>query len=377
VRRAAGVTVAGLAVVLLAFTFDAGPLFIVGIAFAVLGVAMPTWVWASAQRTVALRQLLRDRVVEGEPVEATIEITRARWGAPGAELRDALLQTPVSIALPLSLIPGPRSAQLRIVTRFARRGLWVLDPPEMLVTDPLGLASYPSRRAGPRQELLVLPYTEPVRWRHARGSRRGAGAGGSTAAEPFAATDVDGLRPYRVGTPASRIHWAALARGAGLLERRLRADGDERPVVVLDARGTGPIEYLDAAVRAAASLTLELARLGGCRLLLPGDRRAVTIEPDLANWPRLHVRLALVQGGHGAPAPRLELGSRLGAVFYVAARATPQPPQVLCGNHRGSRVLVLPTALAGAAAGSASFEVAGCSGVIVRARSARPDPVAA
>ena len=29
----------------------------------------------------------------------------------------------------------------------------------------------------------------------------------------------DLVRPYRVGTPASRIHWAALARGAGLLER--------------------------------------------------------------------------------------------------------------------------------------------------------------
>ena len=55
--------------------------------------------------------------------------------------------------------------------------------------------------------------------------------------EPMGATEVDGLRPYRQGTPASRIHWPALARGAGLLERRLRADTDSRPLVVVDARG--------------------------------------------------------------------------------------------------------------------------------------------
>ena len=46
----------------------------------------------------------------------------------------------------------------------------------------------------------------------------------------------------------------------GLLERRLQADGDSRPLVVLDARCDGPTEHLDACVRAAASLVLELNR---------------------------------------------------------------------------------------------------------------------
>ena len=70
--------------------------------------------------------------------------------------------------------------------------------------------------------------------------RRSEGADARQVDEPLAAVDIDGLRPYRPGTPASRIHWAALARGAGLLERRLRADGDTRPLVVLDARSPGP-----------------------------------------------------------------------------------------------------------------------------------------
>src|SRR5439155_4932797 len=138
---------------------------------------------------------------------------------------------------------------------------------------------------GPAQELLVLPRTEPVSWSTRERAARSEGPDRRPVDEPPASVDVDGLRPYRPGTPASRIHWAALARGAGLLERRLRSDGDTRPLVVLDARGSGPPEHLDAAVRAAASLTLELARRGGCRLLLPGERRAVAVEADLASWP--------------------------------------------------------------------------------------------
>jgi uncharacterized protein (DUF58 family) len=219
--------------------------------------------------------------------------------------------------------------------------------------------------------LLVLPYTEPVRWARGRAADRAENAGGSAPAEPLAAVDVDGLRPYRVGTPASRIHWPALARGAGLLERRLRADGDLRPLVVLDARGRGPAAHLDAAVRAAASLTLELARTGGCRLLLPGDRRPMSIEPDLVAWSRAHIRLALVEGGLRAPAPVLEIGARLGAVFYVVARPLDTLPAALSGNVRGPRVLVLPRELP-TPMGRSSFEVAGCRGILLR----RPAPLA-
>jgi uncharacterized protein (DUF58 family) len=368
VRRAFGVAIGGLVLVLTAFTFDATPLFVVGIGFIAIGLGAPAWVWLSARNTTVARELHRDRVVEGEQFETTIAVRRGALGLPGAELHDPLSNAPVRLSSALSLTGGARAARVRVLTRFSQRGLRTLEPPTLVVRDPLDLACVRCRGAGPRQELLVLPYTEPVRWRARDRSLRSERSSGPTPGDPLAAVDVDGLRPYQQGTPASRIHWPALARGAGLLERRLRADGDTRPLVVLDARCSGSRDPLDAAVRAAASLTLELARMGGCRLLLPGDRRAMTIEPDLIAWPAAHARLALVEGGSRARAPMLDPGSRLGSVFYVSAHPIDRLPAVLTTGGPGAAVLVLPSGVGGSGFGRERFEVTGCHGFVVRSR---------
>ena len=219
-----------------------------------------------------------------EPLEATIEVRRGRLGLPGRRGRST--RSPArgwtspgrcrrcaagataqrAGRRPASPAAGCRRCRRPSLRRRATRSSWP--------------ASRPPAPA-PAQKLLVLPRTEPVRWLR---PTAGGGSISPTATRPseaLAAVDVDGLRPYRVGTPASRIHWPAVARGAGLIERRLQADGDARPLVVLDARtATGDAaELLDAAVRAAASLTLELARRGGCGLLLPGEQRATVDRP--------------------------------------------------------------------------------------------------
>lgn len=152
----------------------------------------------------------------------------------------------------------------------------------------------------------------------------------------------------------------------------MRADRDSFPLVVLDARCSGEPEHLDAAVRAAASLVLELAHRGGCGLLLPGERRAVEVERDLSAWPGVHARLALVEAAEEGQAPRLAPGSRLGRLFYVAAQPLDRLPPALMSGARMAGVLVLPRPLATGVSQTASFEVMGCRGFVLGGRQRAP-----
>lgn len=365
-RRALAVALGGIALILVAFVFDAAPLFVAGIAFALMGIAAPAWIHLAARGGDIERTLHADRVVEDEPLEASIEVGRGPWGLPGAEVIDPLAGTPVSLPRSLSLVGGGQAATIRVVARFSRRGHVMVEQPMLVVKDALELARAERRSAGDPEQLLVLPRTERVRW-IGRDLGRADAAVGHIAGEPLAASELDGLRPYRPGTPASRIHWPALARGAGLLERRMRADRDSFPLVVLDARGSGPPEHLDAAVRAAASLVLELAQHGGCGLLLPGERRTVEVERDLSAWPGVHARLALVDEAAQAPAPRLAPGSRLGRLFYVAAQPLDRLPPALVTGAALAGVLVLPEALATGLSAPPTFEVTGCRGFVLGA----------
>ena len=64
------------------------------------------------------------------------------------------------------------------------------------------------------------------------------------------------------------------------------------------------MELIDAAVRAAASLVLELGAAGGCGLLLPGEQRATMIDRELIAWPAAYARLAARRGRQPQPRPR-------------------------------------------------------------------------
>ncbi len=364
-KRAWGVAAAGLLLLLLALTFDAAPLFVPAIGFLALGMIVPAWVALSARGSSVERQFDADRVVEGEPLEATLEVRASILGLPGGAVDDPLAPAPVPLEAALSPLHGARTAHVRLVTRFPRRGLHHLDPPCLIVTDTLELARSLRVSGSPAKDVLVLPRTEAVQWAAGERAGRSDAMAGAPHAEPFAAVDIDGLRPYQPGTPASRIHWPALARGAGLLERRLQADGETRPLVILDARGEGPSEHLDAAVRAAASLVLELARGGGCGVLLPGERRPVVVESDLAAWPSAHAKLALV--AQTTRAPVLAAGTRPGPIIYVAAQPLDRLPAGLAGSGSGARILVLPKGCSSRPASAPSFSVAGCQGFVLRA----------
>ena len=367
-QRAFGVLLAGVALILLQLLVGAAPLLIVGPAFVLLGALTLAFVLAASRGASLRRRGLPARVIEEQPVEVHVELRLGPLGAPGAVLLDPLESEPVGVPRH----SGQRRSsgtEVRYVVSQPRRGLRSIEPPVLVLSDPLGLVRARTKGDGQAQHLLVLPRTEPIQWRQDGGAPPTPTPARSSL-EPLAAVDIDGLRPYRPGAPASRIHWQALARGAGLLERRLRSDGHQLPLVVLDPRTDGPLEQLDAAVRAAASLILELARAGGCRALVGGERRAAVVGPELSSWPALHAKLAVVEGGPDAPAPAIAAERAPGGLLYVTAQRMESPPRSLAESG-GMRILVVPAALDEGTGRTPSFEVAGCHGFMLRRGVAR------
>jgi uncharacterized protein (DUF58 family) len=348
-RSAAGCAGLGLLLLLVAGTFDAEPLYVTGSALLLLGAGAAAWIGLGAWGARIERSISRRSVVEEEPLSVEIEVHAGRLPLPPGWIEEPLLPEPVRFP------PGRRRARVRVEVTFARRGRRRLEPPALVLRDPFGLAQRTVRGAH-EDELLVLPRIFPV---------RATGGGGETVAAharaaliAAAETEIDGLRPAREGSPASRIHWPALARGAGLMERKLISEADSRPLVVVDPRSPTSPEALDAAVRAAASLTVHFARRQGCALLLPGDRRAIVVEPDLLGWPQSHVRLALV---HDRTGPSLVAAqNRRGLVMLVAARPLDRPPRGL-GRTPGGCLLIVPGELPGR---RPVLEVAGCHGYV-------------
>ena len=323
--------------------FASPSLYVAGIALMLLAAVAATWVRAAATGAALERRIGPAMVEEGRGWPIDVSARTGPVPAPGGALVEPLLRGSASMA-------GRTRRRIRVEVTFERRGRRPLEPARLVIGDPLGLIER-SVEGGAGQEVLVLPRIEPV-----VASGRLAGSSAAAPARPGEASaeiEMESLRPYREGAPASRIHWPTVARVGTLMERRLLAESDSLPLVVLDSSQPADEASLDMAVRAAGSLCVQLARAGGCSMLLPGDRRAVEVGPDLGAWPALHARLALVEP---APPPAARLDSRRGGIFWVTARR---------GWPRGlkrvntERYLVTPAP----AGGDAVFTVAGCTGV--------------
>ena len=354
----------GVALCLAGATFDSASLYVPGVGLIVLAVGATAWVLLAARGATVARVPGPHTVVEEEPYPLRVEVKSGVLPPPGGELLEPLLGWPVPVG-------GRWSRRLRINVRFSRRGRRVLEPELLVIRDPLRLYSREIQGRG-GEEVLVLPRVEPVTAPGSGGA--GAGAQAGLGAQPSlsgrrldasaAELEIDGLRAYREGAPASRIHWPSVARHGEMLERRLVAELDSAPLIVLDPSNPAGEEALDKAVRAAASLCVWLARADGCAVLLPGDRRPIDVGRDMGAWPGVHARLALVQEGP-APAGSV-LGPRGGAVIWVTGADLRATPRALERLPAGSRYVVAPAVLPGV---RPSFEVAECTGCLVeRAR---------
>lgn len=244
-------------------------------------------------RSVALREARED-----EPIRLRFEV--ARLGRLPVTLE---VETAEGVWLPLS----PRGGSVDLLV--GRRGAHRLGPSQVRVRDALGI--FERRSAAGRQEpLLILPAPD----NRLAGAPPGGGPAGLE-------EEPDGVRPYTPGTPLSRIHWPALARGAGLHVRRVAPGPEALPLVLVDTDGDHGPGALDWVARAAAGWILHLVRAGGCRVLLPGDRAATTVT-SAVEWRAVHRRLALIERCAGA----IPSGASGRTLRIAAAAATALPP---------------------------------------------------
>ena len=333
--------------------FDSPSLYVPGVALVGLVAGSRLWVGLAARR-VRLEQLPGPwSIVEGEPYPLRIRIHSGRLPLPSGRVDHPLVDRP----LPVGMYPG---GHLRLKLRSPRRGRRRVEPVTLLLNDPMNLHAA-SIRSGDGNQVLVLPRIDPVVRCDGRGGPGDAaldgpdglvGAGLDTRAIDF---EIDGLRPYRHGSSASRIHWATVARTGEMVEHRLAAGANSTPLVVLDRSNPADQDSLDTAVRATASICAHLAPSGGCAVLVSGERRPLEIDPGLRAWPQVHAHLAVVEAG-GAP-PAIQRLSRNETIFWVTAAEG--VPGWTRGLARHGWYLVTPFPLPGLAS---AFTVAGCHG---------------
>jgi uncharacterized protein (DUF58 family) len=283
--------------------------FALGLLVVVAGALLATGI--GARRATITRSVEQTEVVEGRPLTLRFSV-RGLGGLPvHAEVRgeDGKWQR----------IEAGSTRRLTI----ERPGAHLIGPSAVRVRDDLRLFAR-GRRAGEPAVVLVLPAP-------ADGRLQTLAAGADPGGDP----EPDGLQPYSRGTPVGRIHWPSVARAGEWQERRVISAPRGLPLVVVDLSGAPTEAAVDWTLRAAAGQIHGLARAGGCRVLLPGERLPIPVENAVEGWPAVHRRLAGSRGVRGTISPAAPPGA-------VHIRASQAPAALLETGERKLPAEVVP-----------------------------------
>jgi uncharacterized protein (DUF58 family) len=250
------------------------------------------------RRVTVTRDISTREVQENSPIRLRFTVQGATWLPVRFEIEDhSGGWKPITHA----------GASLEVCV--SRRGPHWLAPSRLRLRDAFGIVEW-HMPVGVTEPLLILPVPDGRSPMHRPPS--------TTVGDP----EPHGLRPYAPGTPVARIYWPAFARGAGLHVRHFASSTSELPLVVVDTDGAPSDQALDWAARTAAGYILELARGGGCRVLLPGDASETSVTGTAGDWRAVHRRLATLGGS--SPTERRTPTSRE-HVLRVRAAAAPAP----------------------------------------------------
>jgi uncharacterized protein (DUF58 family) len=155
--------------------------------------------------------------------------------------------------------------QLTYPLRSDLRGKFEIGPLQLRVADSFGLVEL-TRTATGRTTFVVTPRV--VGLSRSVISRTWAGEGEGRARLTSTAGEDDVIpREYRDGDELRRVHWRSTARYGELMVRREEQRWRNRATIFLDTRswshtGSGPASSFEAAVSAAASVGVHIAREG-------------------------------------------------------------------------------------------------------------------
>ncbi len=293
-KRGVATEVLGFALLLTAVLLGSVALFAFALGLLVVVAGCLAVTAIGGRRVTITRTVDQTEVVEGRPVTLRFDIGGLGGLPAHAEVlgEDGRWQR-------LEGGPGTRLT-------IDRPGAHLVGPSAVRVRDDLRLFSR-RRSVGEPTVVLVLPAPATA---GAQPLPQGADPGGDP--EP------DGLQPYFRGTPVGRIHWPSVARAGEWQERRVVSAPRGLPLVVVDLTGAASDGAVDWALRAAAGQIHVLARAGGCRVLLPGDRSPIPVENVAEGWPTVHRRLASARGSR-------EIAPAIAAPDAVYIRATQAP----------------------------------------------------
>jgi uncharacterized protein (DUF58 family) len=245
------------------------------------------WPWLGLVGVSGQLRWIQQRVVEGEPVVAELELTnRGFWPVFGLllEMDPALTPSPGQ-PVALSYVPPLGVSRFRWTSQPRARGHYPQQPVQVVTGFPFGLW-HARRRLHVRGRLIVWPATFPLDDMPPLPGDSRAATGAFT---PQSGHEGDwlGVRPYREGDSLRQVHWAQTARRDELIVCERQSTSRQELLLWLDAAMPPgcPPENGEWMVRTAAAIVSHLVHhQWSVTVALDGERTQV--HPTGNSLPR-------------------------------------------------------------------------------------------
>jgi uncharacterized protein (DUF58 family) len=341
-REAAGLAALIVLLLFIAVNLQAG--WVYAVDALLIGFGAAGWLSTlAATRPLSVRRAMPAEVMEGERFTVTLTIGPARWPRFFLQLGEALPGCdPVEIAVP---VLGRRALTLAYAVRARRRGVYRAGALTLRSGGLTGMFRL-ARALDVPGVITVLPRYALLP-RFALPGRPGEEL--SASSRPArAGVEVAGVRDFRAGDDATRIHWRSTARRGALIVREFEREVAPAAALIVDASSGGDEEGFEQLVRAAASVAIHLARQGQPVWLAAGrDGRGMAAAMSGADALRA---LAAVERGRGPTAadlaallpvsmPVVVFSASADAVAVVAATGRPVLAVLASPEGQGSLLL--------------------------------------